>query len=206
MGIIGRIRAYRNKLKRQQFISSHCDIDKKAILLGEFNFEQRYPNQNGCAVKSLRIGGECVVDGNFIIERPGSKITLGERNHVGGGTTFICANEIFVGDDVTIAWGCTIYDHNSHSIVWEERKNDTRQEIDDLRCTGDPVRNKDWSHVKSKSIRICDKVWIGFGATIMKGVTIGEGAVVAANSVVVKDVEPYTVVGGNPAVLLKRSE
>ena len=40
----------------------------------------------------------------------------------------------------------------------------------------------------------------------MKGVTIGEGSVIAANSVVVKDVAPYTVVGGNPAVVIKRIE
>ncbi len=46
--------------------------------------------------------------------------------------------------------------------------------------------------------------WIGMGATIMPGVTIGEGAVVAAGSMVVKDVLPYTVVGGNPAKLIKQ--
>lgn len=52
-------------------------------------------------------------------------------------------------------------------------------------------------------IKVCDDVWIGYGATILSGVTIGQGAVVAAGSVVVKDVEPYSVVGGNPARLIK---
>lgn len=46
--------------------------------------------------------------------------------------------------------------------------------------------------------------WIGMGATIMPGVTIGEGAIVAAGSMVVKDVPPYTIVGGNPAKLIKK--
>ncbi len=46
---------------------------------------------------------------------------------------------------------------------------------------------------------IADGVWIGMRAMVMPGVTIGEGAMVAANSVVTKDVEPYCVVGGNPA-------
>lgn len=46
--------------------------------------------------------------------------------------------------------------------------------------------------------------WIGMGATIMPGVTIGEGAIIAAGSMVVKDVLPYTVVGGNPAKLIKQ--
>ena len=47
-------------------------------------------------------------------------------------------------------------------------------------------------------------VWIGYGATIMPGVTIGDGAIIAAKSVVVKDVEPYTIVGGNPAMEIKK--
>ena len=52
-------------------------------------------------------------------------------------------------------------------------------------------------------IKVGDDVWIGYGATILSGVTIGQGAVIAAGSVVLKDVEPYSVVGGNPAKLLK---
>ena len=47
-------------------------------------------------------------------------------------------------------------------------------------------------------------VWIGYGATIMPGVTIGDGAIIAAKSVVVKDVEPYTIVGGNPAMEIRK--
>ena len=49
------------------------------------------------------------------------------------------------------------------------------------------------------SIIIGNDVWIGEGATIMSGVTVGDGAIIAANSHVVKDVEPYSIVGGNPA-------
>ena len=50
---------------------------------------------------------------------------------------------------------------------------------------------------------IHDGVWIGMRAIIMPGVQIGEGAVIAANSVVTKDVAPYSIVGGNPAVFIK---
>lgn len=49
-----------------------------------------------------------------------------------------------------------------------------------------------------------DDVWIGMRALIMPGIRIGQGAIVAAGSVVVKDVEPYAVVGGNPARVIKR--
>lgn len=47
-------------------------------------------------------------------------------------------------------------------------------------------------------------VWIGYGATIMPGITIGNGAIIATNSTVTKDVEPYTIVGGNPAKEIKK--
>lgn len=53
-------------------------------------------------------------------------------------------------------------------------------------------------------INIGNDVWIGYNATIMAGVTIGDGAIIATNSTVVKDVAPYTIVGGNPANEIKK--
>lgn len=53
-------------------------------------------------------------------------------------------------------------------------------------------------------IEICDQAWIGARAIVLPGVTIGEGAVVAAGAVVAKNVEPWTVVGGNPAKFIKK--
>jgi virginiamycin A acetyltransferase len=57
---------------------------------------------------------------------------------------------------------------------------------------------------KKGDILIGNDVWIGYNATIMAGVTIGNGAIVATNATVIKDVEPYTIVGGNPATLIKK--
>jgi len=59
---------------------------------------------------------------------------------------------------------------------------------------------------RTKPITIGSCVWIATGATVLPGVTIGDGAVVAAGAVVTKDVEPWTVVGGNPAKVIKRRE
>ena len=53
------------------------------------------------------------------------------------------------------------------------------------------------------AIIVDDDVWIGYGATIMSGVHIGQGAVVAAGAVVTKDVPPYAIVGGVPAKVIK---
>jgi galactoside O-acetyltransferase len=104
-----------------------------------------------------------------------------------------------------MAWGIILYDHDSHNIHWEYRKNDNHQCYNDYENhNGNNVFNKDWSHVTSKPIRICSKVWIGFDVTILKGVTIGEGAVVGAKSVVTKDVPAWTVVAGNPARVVKQ--
>lgn len=51
---------------------------------------------------------------------------------------------------------------------------------------------------------IGNDVWIGYNATIMAGITIGDGAIIATNSTVAKDVEPYTIVGGNPAIEIRK--
>lgn len=54
------------------------------------------------------------------------------------------------------------------------------------------------------NINIGNDVWIGYNATIMAGVTVGDGAIIAANATVIKDVEPYSIVGGNPAIEIKK--
>ncbi|MFA9190666.1 CatB-related O-acetyltransferase [Flavobacterium sp. FZUC8N2.13] len=60
------------------------------------------------------------------------------------------------------------------------------------------------NYPKKGDINIGNDVWIGYNATIMAGVTIGDGAIIATNATVVKDVAPYTIVGGNPALEIKK--
>tara|TARA_B100000945_G_scaffold305794_1_gene292626 strand:- start:120 stop:743 length:624 start_codon:yes stop_codon:yes gene_type:complete len=60
------------------------------------------------------------------------------------------------------------------------------------------------NYPKKGNINIGNDVWIGYNATIMAGVTIGDGAIIATNSTITKDVEPYTIVGGNPAKEIKK--
>ena len=153
--------------------------------------------------KYVRIGEKGIINAHFIFESEKGEVTIGDNVHLGG-VTFISRNKIEIQDDVTMAWGIIIYDHNSHSIYWEERKNDNQQCYDDyINCNGNSVVNKDWSCVADAPIVIESKVWVGFDVTILKGVTIGEGAVIGAKSVVTKNVEPWTVVAGNPAVVVK---
>ncbi|TXF88119.1 CatB-related O-acetyltransferase [Neolewinella aurantiaca] len=63
---------------------------------------------------------------------------------------------------------------------------------------------EDRNYPKKGDTVIGNDVWIGYNATIMSGVTIGDGAIIAANATVVKDVAPYTIVGGNPAREIKQ--
>ena len=67
--------------------------------------------------------------------------------------------------------------------------------------------NHDFENImilRCKGVHVCHNAWIGAGATILPGVTVGEHAVVAAGAVVTKDVEPWTIVGGCPAKAIKK--
>lgn len=152
--------------------------------------------------KYVEIGKKCLLNCNFIFESQSGIIKIGNNVHIGG-ATLISRTSIIIGNDITMAWGIIIYDHNSHSILWEHRQNDNHICYDSYIKYNNNVMNKDWSNVISKPIVIEDKVWIGFDVLILKGVHIGEGAVIGAKSVVTKDVPAWTVVAGNPAILIK---
>ena len=68
------------------------------------------------------------------------------------------------------------------------------------------VNHKDWTDVSQGNVVISNDVWIGFRSTILKGVNIGPGAIVAANSVVTKSVDAFTIAAGNPAKFVRKLE
>jgi acetyltransferase-like isoleucine patch superfamily enzyme len=140
----------------------------------------------------VSIGQNTQVPGQLIFDRENAKIAIGQRSFINA--TIIAAQEIQIGDDVMISWGATIVDHNSHAVAFSQRAND----VIEWR-----KGNKDWSNVICSPVHIDNKVWIGFNVIILKGVHIGEGAIVGAGSVVTKDVAPWTIVGGNPAKLIR---
>ena len=137
-----------------------------------------------------------ILNGRCVFEKDSSLISIGERTYIGAQTLLAPAKKIVIGNDVLIAWGCTIVDHDSHSLYFSERSKDVL-----LWRKGREY--KDWSSVAVSPVTIQDKAWIGFNAAILKGVTVGEGAVVAACSVVTRNVPDYTVVAGNPAKIIK---
>ncbi len=174
-------------------------LGKNTLLLDGVTFRNDYNNK-------ITIGNDCMINCNFIFESDKGEIEIGDRCFINGGTNIISRSKVKFGNDITVAWGCTFYDHNSHSIDWRERKNDMFQQFKDKEDTGDFIKNKNWDVVKTRSITIGDKVWIGFDCVILNGVNIGEGAILGAKSVVREDVEPWTMVAGNPARVIKRIE
>lgn len=150
----------------------------------------RIKGGEGC---SLEVGKLSIISSFLSFDNAGAKISVGKNTYIGK-SHIVAAENIAIGDNVLISWGVTIVDHNSHSLIYSERASD----VADWR-----LGKKDWSNVVVQPVRIGDKAWIGFNASILKGVTIGEGAIVAACSVVTKDVPAWTIVGGNPARVIR---
>ncbi len=151
---------------------------------------------------NIEIGSDCLIFGSFFVEKPTAKITVGNGTFLGG-SSFIAADEIIIGDHVMFSWGCTTIDTNAHSLNNVQRQHDVMEWKKSI-AMGKPGALKNWDDVESKKIIIKNNAWIGFNSILLKGITIGEGAVVAAGSVVTKDVDDFTLVGGNPAKFIKK--
>jgi galactoside O-acetyltransferase len=147
----------------------------------------------GALSGKIAIGRDSIIHCRVDFDMPSGFVSIGNRSYLGA-SHLVCNSRIDIGDDVIISWGVTIVDHNSHSLDWRKRKLDVA-----LWSKG----MKDWDGVKVAPVIVRNRVWIGFGASILKGVTLGEGAVVAAGSVVTKDVPAFALVGGNPARIIR---
>ncbi len=163
-----------------------------AFRVGE-NSTLRYDRIRSAPRCAISVGRDCIINTRIIFDRPGASFDCGDRCYIGA-SLLVSAQQISLGDDVLISWGVTIVDHNSHAIDWSQRANDVLNW---------GKRIKDWSNVRIAPVRINERAWVGFNAIILKGVTIGQGAVVAAGAVVTKDVPPYSVVAGNPARVIR---
>jgi len=142
----------------------------------------------------VSIGDSSNVECSITLERKGACVSIGSRSHIGGGTAISAASLVEIEDDVLIAFDALIMDHNSHSLDFEQRQHALRDWV---------AGAFTWEGVSIAPTKIKSKSWIGARAIILRGVTIGEGAIVAAGSVVTRDVASWTVVGGNPARLIK---
>jgi acetyltransferase-like isoleucine patch superfamily enzyme len=129
---------------------------------------------------------------------PHGRVNLGECALVHG-ARIICDAAVEIGAYALISWNVVLMDAYRVALDPAARRHDledaSRRRPRRLQGGG-PAR----------PVRIGRNVWIGFDACVLPGVTIGEGAVVGARSVVAEDVPPYTVVAGNPARVVRRLE
>lgn len=122
-----------------------------------------------------------------------NNIEIGDNFYIGRFSQIECDSQI--GNNVIFANNVALvgrYDHNYRQIGTPTR---LASQIRD--------KNYNWKGLGSKII-IEDDVWIGYGAIIMSGIKIGRGSIIAAGSVVTKEVPPYSIVGGNPAKIIKK--
>lgn len=121
----------------------------------------------------------------IFIENKGSSIEIGENTRIHG-SCIHASKKITIGRRCLIAANCNIMDSNGHKVL-----------------LGNPsMRYK--STDEPREVVIGDDVWIGMNSIILPGVTIGAGAIVAANSVVHKDIPPSVIVRGNPAEIIEK--
>lgn len=128
----------------------------------------------------VHIGGDVSISSGRFLDNP--KLSIGDRSVINWRTTITVNREVIIEEDVLISYDCQIADSDGHSRFADQRAAHAPPALRDIR-----------------PIRICRNAWIGNGSQIMKGVTIGEGAVIGAKSVVISDIPPYSLALGNPA-------
>lgn len=133
---------------------------------------------------------QCSIGGKENIQLFSPVLVIGKNCNFGAYNHITCTNKVIIGDNCLSGKWVTITD-NSHG------------ETDKDSLCIPPIKRS----IRSKGpVVIGNNVWIGDKATILPGVTIGDGAVIAANAVVTKNVPAYCVVAGNPAKIISRNE
>ena len=120
-----------------------------------------------------KIGRGVRIQGGAKVWQPW-RLAIGDNSWIDGGVSLYCVDDIRIGSNAVISEGSFI-------------------------CTASHDIGSETFNLVTRSIEIADSAWVCSRATVLPGVKIGEGAVVAAGSVVTKDVSPWTVVAGNPA-------
>jgi len=151
-------------------------------------------NMSGKA-ENIRLGQACKIRGELVVYPYAGRIIMGDYCYLGEGSRIWSENEIIIGNNVLIAHNVDIHDSNDHPIEPQARHNHFK----DICSIGFSEKY----NLRSKPIIIGDNAWIGFGASIMKGVRIGKNSIVAAHSVVTHDVPDNVIVAGNPAKIVR---
>ena len=139
-------------------------------------------NLNLMSQSQLILSGNSMIGlGSALTLEENATLSLGSSTYICAGATIRVAHKVTIGDQCAISWNVTIMDSDFHEYALEDG---TIPE-------------------KTKEVIIGNNVWIGNNVLILKGVHIGDNAIIAAGSVVTKNVPEGSVVAGNPAKIIK---
>lgn len=177
------------RFRNNATIGSGFEVELGANIKNESGDKQR-----------IKIGNNCKIMGLLVCKAAG-QITVGNFSWIEENVNIMCLTQVSIGSFCGIAAGTTVSDNNNHPVEVAAR---IRHRITVAPGgAGYPGLGNGWELSDSAAVVIGDGVWIGGNCTILKGVTIGDGAVVARASVVTRDVAPFTIVAGNPAQKVK---
>jgi acetyltransferase-like isoleucine patch superfamily enzyme len=145
--------------------------------------------------EAISIGENTNIEGLIMVYPYGGKISIGKHCSLSPNSRIISCLNISIGNRVLIAHNVNIIDNNSHPLDAALRHQDF---IESFTIGMQP------HDLNAAPIVIEDDVWIGHNTTILKGVNIGKGVIIGSNSVVTKDLEPFTVYVGNPLRMIKK--
>lgn len=132
------------------------------------------------------------IEGEIFVKR-GGMIEIGDRVGISSSTIW-AGKRITIGNDVNVGADCIIIDTDAHPHDYLQRRKDYRKK----------VGNEEYEKlIPSAAITICDDVWLGARCQVLKGVTIGARSIIAAGSIVTKDIPADVIAGGNPCRVIR---
>ncbi len=145
---------------------------------------------------AIRVGAKTLIDGELMLHDYGGEIEIGSSSYIGMGSRLWSGESLRIGDHVFVAHNVTITDTNSHQMDAEERAEHYQRTVVEGRAF-------EKGSIRTAPVVIGDHAWINFNVAVLKGVSIGEGAIIGAGSVVTKDIPPYVLATGNPARVVR---
>lgn len=173
-------------------IPTNIEVGENTVLDSSFCFKHYF----SALPVGFRAGSNCTFWRTSLAAEENALIEIGDHTYIAN-ASLVCSEKMSIGSHVLIAGGVTVADSDFHPIMPAARIADT--------IALSPVGNRSRRpFVSTKPIVIEDDVWIGCNATILKGVRVGAGAIIAPGALVIEDVPPAAEVAGNPARIINR--
>lgn len=174
-------------------IPANIEVGENTLIDSAYTFERFHSRLQ----PGLKIGHHVTLWRTSLATEPNARIDIGDYCYLSN-VSIACSERVSIGSHVLIAVGVTIADSDFHPLEPAARIADTLA----ISPLGDKTKRPP---IEARPVFIEDDVWIGYNATILKGVRIGAGAVVMPGAVVTTDVPAGWTVAGNPAKRVENS-